>query len=164
MLDLFRRVPGTASSAGWLWESLCHTKFREGGTFTLKKMTATARGVLVPSDEIVSISFTRLEPHVFNSKDLLSATRDPTKYFIPFSGSNPAFDSFFRNESIGVGLQMTLASHHTLNRDGLRMLYGRLGMESAYERWFVFIIRKGSVFKCQKPSVLQMKRFKFLVG
>ena len=46
------------------------------------------------------------------------------------------------------------------------MLYGRLGApnrddEPAREKWFIFVIRKGSAFKSKKPSQVQMKRFKF---
>ena len=161
MLDLVGRVPGTASSAGWLWESLCHTKIREGGSFTLKIMAVTSTGVLAPSDVNATISVPRLEPQVFNSNDLISSTRDATKYYIPFDRSNPTFDSFFHLENIGVGVQIILRPNHELDVKGLRMLYGRMGEGSADKNWFVFVIREGSVFKCKKPSAVQMRRFSF---
>ena len=156
ILDIFLRAPETASSAGWLWEYLCHNQIRRGGKFTLRKMDTTA-GVLVPSNETTPVIFEPLEPHIFNSVDFVSSTCDATKYFIPFSGRNPAFDAFFHHERAGIGLQMTLASDHTFNPTGFRMLYGRLGAlnkdnEPARENWFIFVIRKGSAFKSKKPS------------
>ena len=33
MAELFCRVPGMAQMAGWLWESICHTKICEGGSY-----------------------------------------------------------------------------------------------------------------------------------
>jgi hypothetical protein len=152
MLYLFRGVPEAASSAGWLCESLCHDKIRRRGTLTLRVMAPTAGQThLAPSDETVSISLKQLAPHIFNPSDLNSFTCDTTKYFMPFSGNNPTFDSFFHHKLAGVGLQMTLKSDHTLNADGLRMLYGRLDSyrKGSCENWFVFVIRKGSVFKCK---------------
>lgn len=89
---------------------------------------------------------------------LQQATLDPTKYFIPFSGSNPTFGSFYHGR-IGAGLQITLASTHKLNVEGLRMLYGRLGEGLAPKNWFVFVTREGSVFKCKKPFAMQMGKF-----
>lgn len=84
ILDIFRRVPETASSAGWLWEYLCHNQSRRGGAFTLRKMKGTS-GSLVPSNETNTVTFQSREPQIFNSFDLVS--RDPTKYFIPSLGA-----------------------------------------------------------------------------
>jgi hypothetical protein len=41
MVDLFCRIPQAATSAGWLWESLCHDQLRNGGTFNLQAMVST---------------------------------------------------------------------------------------------------------------------------
>lgn len=167
MTDMFLRVPGMASCAGWLWESICHNTISEGGKFTLKKMAETGQGknrklVRSSQDHGTSITFAPLEPYVFTPSELLSSTSDPRKYFIPRAGNNPAFDAFLRiNEDIGVGLQMTLAAGHTLNARGLRMLWGRLGKKSADKNYFVFVIRQGSDFECKRPSATQMNRFKF---
>ena len=48
MLDLFRRVPEMAPSAGWLWEYLCHGSISSGGNFSLTEMTEEP-GALAPS-------------------------------------------------------------------------------------------------------------------
>ena len=165
ILDLFRRIPEMASSAGWLWESLCHTFISKGGNFTLSAMDETEQ-TLVPSNRTTPLSLARLDPLYFASNDTLQMTCDPSKYFVPIHGNNPTFDSFLHHQSVGVGFQMTLGRNHTLNSDGLRMLNRRLGVhdqanQPSREKWFVFVIREGSSFRCAKPSRMQMGRFKF---
>lgn len=165
ILELFRKIPEMASSAGWLWESLCHSIISKGGKFTLRGMDEIDKA-LVPSDRTTILSLERLEPLYFTSSDSLKFTSGLHNYFVPTYGNNPTFDSFFHLQSVGVGFQMTLGRTHTLNPKGLRMLNGRLGAldkanEPKREKWFVFVIREGSSFRCAKPSALQMKRFKF---
>ena len=165
ILDLFRRVPETASSAGWLWESICHDIISRGGNFTLRAMDEADKA-LVPSDRTDILRLKKLEPLYFKSKDTFKSTCDLRNYFVPTYGNNPTFDSFLHLQSVGVGFQMTLERNHTLDSNGLRMLHGRLGVhdnanEPSREKWFVFVIRKGSSFRCAKPSRGQMRRFKF---
>jgi hypothetical protein len=165
MLQLFRQVPQTAPSAGWLWESLSHARICKGGTFILREMAVTAgQRHLAPAEKTLSVTFKQMETRIFNSSDRYESTCDPTKYCVPFSGRNPTFDSFFYYGRVGVGLQMTLGADHKVNADGLRMLYGRLDFYrkgSVRENWFVFVIRKGSLFQCEIPSETQRRRFKF---
>ena len=156
MPGLFHRIPETASSAGWLWESLCHERLIAGGTFTVKEMVSTG-GHLTPSDDATSISLPRLEPCYYSPAD---GTTKANHYYLPAASDNPAIDSFFHWNGVGVGLQMTLGSNHSLKPKGLELLYGHLKKVSS--RYFiVFVIRKGSVFECKAPSGKQMERFTF---
>ena len=161
LLDSFRKIPETASSAGWLWESLCHDRISKGGAFTLEEMVSTGE-YLMPSGNTVPINILQRERHFYSSNDLSSSTSGFSHYFIPSAGNNPTFDAFLHHQSASIGLQMTLAKDHTLKPKGLRLLYKRLG-EGPGENWFVFVIRKGTPFKTKKPSAIQMSRFKFFI-
>jgi len=156
MLELFRRIPETASSAGWLWESLCHKRLSAGGTFPVKMMVSTG-GHLTPSDKTASITLPPLETCCYEPTD---DTTEAKHYYLPRASNNPTFDSFFYLGDSGVGLQMTLGSSHSLRPRGLQLLYGRLKKVSS-PYLFVFVIRKGSVFQCKEPSAKQMERFTF---
>jgi len=161
MLDLFRGIPETATSAGWLWERLCHSNFLRGGAFTLKEMVLTDEEEhLVPSNNTVPITLSQRQPHLFISSDVISRTLEPSHYFMPSSVNNPTFDAFFHLEVAGVGLQMTLAPQQSLISEGLQTLYKHLD-KGTRPNWFVFVIRKGSPFKCKTPSKAQMEKFKF---
>ena len=161
MLDLFRRVPEMAPSAGWLWESLCHGSISRGGKFSLTEMTEQD-SLLVPSDQVIDLHVQQLDAEYFETGATNESTSDPRKYYIPNYGNNPTFDAFFHHEDVGVGLQMTLGRTHTLKAKGLLMLHRRLGARGeGRQQWFVFVIRKGSTFSCPKPSLKQTGRFRF---
>ena len=161
MLDLFRRVPEMAPSAGWLWESLCHSSISSGGTFSLTEMTEQDSS-LVPSDQVINLLVQQLDAEYFETGATNKSTSDPHKYYIPNHGNNPTFDAFFHHEDVGVGLQMTLGRSHMLKAKGLLMLHKRLdALGEDRQQWFVFVIRKGSSFSCPKPYSKQTGRFRF---
>ena len=160
MTDLFRRVPGMAPTAGWLWESICHTKICEGGTFNLRHMYVDEHDMLMPSPGYISVDIRKMEPIQYASADISIAIHSKT-YFYPSASNNRTFDSFFFLGNIGIGLQMTLAPTHTLNTKGLLELHKRLGKKSEKETWFAFVIRRGSSFKCKAPSLIQREKFSF---
>ena len=161
MLDLFRKVPEMAPSAGWLWESLCHDSIRIGGILPLREMVEEP-GALVPLGRVVRLPLLQLAPEYFEAERTIERTCDLHKYYIPNHGNNPTFDAFFHHEHVGVGLQMTLGRTHTLNPNGLQVLHERLGiLGEEREQWFVFVIRRGSTFRCTKPSATQTEKFRF---
>ena len=161
LLDSFRKIPETVSSAGWLWERLCHKQISKGGVFILREMVPEGE-YLMPSDRTIPIDISQREPRFYSSQDLSSSTSRFSHYFIPTAGNNPTFDAFLHHERASLGFQMTLAKDHTLKPKGLRLLYERLG-EGRNKIGFVFVIRKGAPFKTKKPSAIQMKRFQFFI-
>ena len=102
-----------------------------------------------------------MTPAVYSSKSLNSTTLDPANYFIPSASNNPTFDSFCLLDEKGFGMQLTIGKEHGLDKKGLRMLYSRL--EGSKERYFVFVIPPGQQLRCEKPSALYMRRFKYFV-
>jgi hypothetical protein len=160
LFEHFSRIPQAAAAAGRLWEGWAHGRISEGGTFTLTPIFADKE----QNQDDVRISLSPREMSLFTAKDLPSATQTPTKYWIPFSDNNPTFDSFFYHKGIGIGLQMTVAANHSLNAQGLDMLYRRLNARksgSTLRHWFVFVICEGYKFRCQAPSAGQLKKFCF---
>jgi len=161
--DIFSRIPPTGPAAGWLWEAWGHQYLSRGGEFAFFPMVENGNYLVRTENEnsIMKLTFARTTPTVFSSKSLNSTTLDPANYFIPSASNNPTFDSFFRLDEKGFGVQLTIGKEHDLDKKGLRMLYSRL--EDSKERYFVFVIPPGRQLRCEKPSTLYMGRFKYFV-
>jgi len=83
---------------------------------------------------------------------------------MPNKKNNAAFDSYFFNQDVGIGLQVTIASTHSLDGDGLKNLRARLknpNDDEAKPR-FVAVIPKDQAFRYTPgPSPYNLKRFRF---
>jgi len=83
---------------------------------------------------------------------------------MPNKKNNAAFDSYFFNQDVGIGLQVTIASTHSLDGDGLKNLRARLKNpnDGVAKSWLVAVIPKGQAFRYTPgPSKYALKRFYF---
>lgn len=172
LLEIFAKIPQARGSAGWLWEHWIHAEMMKGGEFTLQRIYChvptkeTRRTVLMDQKEAVSttvqISIPPLTPLFFN--DDQDTSPDTSTYFLPTKTTNAAFDAFLFHHDQGIGLQITIASTHSLNEDGLKNLRKRLLGPDNEEGtpWLVAIIPKGQRFRyTPTPGTNDLQRFHF---
>lgn len=172
MLEIFAKIPQARGSGGWLWEHWIHAKMMEGGEFTLQQiychlpMKETRQTVLVDQKEAISttvqISIPPLTPLFFN--DDQDTSRDTSTYFLPTKTTHAGFDAFLFHHDQGIGFQITIASTHSLNDDGLKSLRKRLLCPDNKEGtpWFVAIIPKGQHFQYMPaPGTNDLQQFHF---
>ncbi|KAI0792595.1 hypothetical protein C8Q75DRAFT_753594 [Abortiporus biennis] len=159
------RVPQAGTTNRWLFEAWCHHLLVRGSSLSLIPMdTKGTQLVQGPPSNATLVQLPRMAPVIFNAKkDALSTTEDIANwdepgYYIPSAGNNPAFNSFCRLENWGIGFQMTLASTHSLDPGGIKMLYDRLS--SSQQRAFIFVIPKGHSFRVT-PGQRAKAWFKF---
>jgi hypothetical protein len=164
MLTLFQGVPPTASSAGHLWEEICHARLSKGGSYPLIRMIPE-RGYLVPSRsdiepiKIVPMIYTKLK--LSNPSDLIC---NPGEYYVPVAKNNPTFDSFFFLEQKQIAIQITLSSSRSFEPKGLTVLED-LQPEGNYGAYFIFVVPTSSAetFRCKVPANVQDKFDFFLL-
>jgi len=162
-ITLFQRVPETASTAGRLWETNCHSRIYMGGSYTLIRMIAEG-GNLVPSrNEKEPIKIERMTPNVLKIVNPSDLTCNPDEYYIPSAKNNQTFDSFFFLEQKQIAIQITLSASRTLKPADLTVLEN-LRPKSNYELYFIFVVPTFSAekFKCKVPANVQ-DRFDFFL-
>jgi len=75
------------------------------------------------------------------------------KYYVPNEKNNATFDAFCRSKGKGIGLQMTLATTHSVAPSGLNLLKKRLSANmKTNDCYFVFVIPKDQMFECVAPQ------------
>ena len=161
---LFATVPQTSASAGHLWEQQCHLVIPSLPHIDLIPMKVY-KNKLVPTTakKGEQVMIAKPIPEVHTKRATLKYTANPKCYWIPLSSNNATFDAFFRCGPKGIGLQMTLGTHHSLIPSGLEELRDRLWATKAEDLYFVFVIPKGQVFSCPKPDDDWLSVFTFYI-
>jgi len=131
----------------------CHQEIPKLRRIDLVQMVCQ-KGKLVRSEDTRPISIGSLTHQIYTMKDTLKSTADPTKYDIPNEKNNNAtFDAFCRSKGKGIGLQMTLATTHSVASSGLNVLKKRLSANATTNDYYlVFVIPKGQMFECVAPQ------------
>jgi len=128
----------------------CHQEIPKLGRLDLIRMVYR-NGKLVQGEDTRPISIGSLTHQIYTMKDTL--TSDPTKYYVPNEKNNATFDAFCRSNGNGIGLQMTLATTHSVAPSGLNLLQRRLSANvKMNDYYFVFVIPKGQKFECVAPQ------------
>ena len=91
--------------------SPCHKRLIAGGINLYHERVVSTGEHLMPSDNTASICLPRLESCCYSPSD---DTIEDNHYYLPAAWNNPTFDAFVYWNRIGVGLQMTLGSNHSL--------------------------------------------------
>jgi len=149
--SLYGRIGGAASARGGMWEMWCHEEIPKLRRLDLIRMVHR-KGKLVQGEDTRSISIGSLTHQIYTIKDTLKFTVDSTKYYVPNEKNNATFDAFCRSKEEGIGLQMTLATTHSVAPSGLNILNKRLSANVKTKDYcFVFVIPKGQKFECVAP-------------
>ena len=159
LFRLFKPIPETAVTAGWLWEPRGHARFCKGGHFDLIQMQVKGKS-LVQTQETRSIIVDNMIPTVLETNSVCS----PGKYYIPPKKNQATFDACFLLNEEQIALQFTISITHSLSGAGFPVLNG-VRPESCKEQAVIFVVPKARAekFRSQAPSSDSQKKFKYYV-
>ncbi|KIK55533.1 hypothetical protein GYMLUDRAFT_99509 [Collybiopsis luxurians FD-317 M1] len=138
MYRLFHSTGRLSASRGYLFEVMADEILSQGYD-----------AILQPEDGSTTIPFT-LRPHqieLFSNMNKANTTTNRSKFYVPLQGNNPTYDAFCYQDGIGIAFQDTICFKHKFSLKGFRDLNARFNAAGVTQKYFIFVIPIGNVFK-----------------
>ncbi|KAF7294741.1 SET domain-containing protein [Mycena indigotica] len=166
MYTIFAASSGLSIPRGWAFEILCHRLFTKkpasNYTFTLTRMKVHQSQLIPDHNDQTDWSVVTRQLVHFSTGQTTQATSSLKSYFVPSQGNNPTFDSFLHMETPPrlVGLQMTIASKHSIKKSGLDQLRRRQ-LPGESNPWMIYIIPQGHSIQLPHLNKSPFNQFTF---
>ncbi|KZV99111.1 hypothetical protein EXIGLDRAFT_831680 [Exidia glandulosa HHB12029] len=160
LLRQFSALPQTAATAGWLFESWCHTLLATAGIFKLHEMTQQPSGRYSLGTTSKELALPGLPTELFSN--VQEATKTGV-YYVPLATNNPTYDSFCRVGKATYAFQMTLAKTHSLKEAGLNLLKTAMNTPRNQLKHFVFVVPTGRSFSFKPPQTISISNLTFSI-